>query len=412
MLDPEVIKIAQDMLDAEYAARSQRFASAVERTQSELAIKGLGRSGALLKAVADLCAHEVEDRAQRAWEILRTTLEETRVRFSADLAAELKKAFDNLFARYCVSDPEGTLNTARMAGGGNIDAVTFGSFHSREMGARQGVWAKIDLFVSSLRQQDETDGASRTNVFLSHAAADAPIGRLLKNEIQARLPGVTVFCSSDPTDLPPGMKWSPEIQHALENSGMLLLVASRRGLQRPWVWFECGTVWFRKRKIVPLCLGDTRKGTLPTPLSELQAVNADDVEDLAAAFELIASESGVTLVNSKNLQELAEKLKTLDAKASTESVAGSGWLGAPWDGKFLAYDGPYQLLQQIEDEPFVSSMQTALNEAGYHVVMVGRQPASSREQGFRIVYLTDKKSWRQRIVKGDVMLLARPETEH
>jgi hypothetical protein len=41
----------------------------------------------------------------------------------------------------------------------------------------------------------------------------------------------------------------------------------------------------------------------------------------------------------------------LDAKASSESVADSGWLGAPWDGKFLAYEGPYQLLKQIEDEP-------------------------------------------------------------
>ena len=104
-------------------------------------------------------------------------------------------------------------------------------------------------------------------------------------------------------------------------------------------------------------------------------------------------------------------MKTLDAKASSESFADSGWLGAAWDGKFLAYDGPYQSLKQIEDEPFVDSMRTALNAAGYRVVMVGRQLASSREQGFRVVYLTDRKSWRQRIVRGDVMLLARPETD-
>jgi hypothetical protein len=43
--------------------------------------------------------------------------------------------------------------------------------------------------------------------------------------------------------------------------------------------------------------------------------------------------------------------------------------------------------------------------------MVGHQLASSRGQGFRIVYLSDRKSWRQRIVKGDVMLLAQPETD-
>lgn len=69
------------------------------------------------------------------------------------------------------------------------------------------------------------------------------------------------------------------------------------------------------------------------------------------------------------------------------------------------------MLRQIEDEPFVNSMQTALNAAGYRVVMVTHQQlASSRERGFRVVYLTDRKSWRQRIVQGDVMLLALPET--
>ncbi len=299
MLDREVINIARAMLDGERAARFQRFADTVERTKSELAIRGLGRSGALLEAVADLCAREVENSAERAWEILRTTLVETRVPFSADLAEELKRAFDNFFWGDCRAEPEGTLNSTRMTAGGNIDAATFDSFHSRATGARQGVWAKIDLFVRSLRQNDETDKASQTVVFLSHAAADGPIGMLLKGEIQGRLPGITVFCSSDPTDLPPGTKWSPEIQRALEGSGMLLLIASRRGLQRPWVWFECGTIWFRKRKIIPLCLGEVRKSALPTPLSELQAVNADDPVDLVTVLEQIANESGVTLADSK-----------------------------------------------------------------------------------------------------------------
>ena len=69
------------------------------------------------------------------------------------------------------------------------------------------------------------------------------------------------------------------------------------------------------------------------------------------------------------------------------------------------------MLRQIEDEPFVNSMQTALNAAVYLVVMVTHhQLTSSRERGFRVVYLTDRKSWRQRIVQGDVMLLAVPET--
>jgi hypothetical protein len=187
-----------------------------------------------------------------------------------------------------------------MTAGGNIDAATFDSFHSRAIGARQGVYAKIDLFVRALRQHDETDKASQTVVFLSHAAADAPIGMLLKGEIQGRLPGITVFCSSDPTDLPLGrngrLKFS-RLSKALECYFLFFSpeITEAMGFVRVW------TIWFRKRKIIPLCLGEVRKGALPTPLSELQGVNADDAADLVTVLELIASESGVTLADAKNL---------------------------------------------------------------------------------------------------------------
>lgn len=117
-------------------------------------------------------------------------------------------------------------------------------------------------------------------VFLSHAASDEHIALVLKAEIERRLTGVKVFCSSDPTDLPPGSKWSPKIQRALQDSAMLIFVASRRGLQRPWVWFECGTFWFTDKEIMPLCLGDIRKNALHAPLSELQAINGDEPNDL------------------------------------------------------------------------------------------------------------------------------------
>jgi hypothetical protein len=281
-----------------------------------------------LKAAAEVCAHEVEDSAERAWEILRSTLVEAHVRLSPGLSGDLKGAFDDFYWRYC-GNPEAILNSTRLVAGGSIDAAALESFQSRNAGARQVIWAKIDLFVRSLKQPNEMDKAAKTLVFISHAAADGSIGLLLKDEIKSRLPGLTVFCSSDPSDLPPGTKWSLEIQRALENSGLLLLVATRRGLQRQWVWFECGTFWFLQRGIIPLCLGDIRKGSLPAPLSELQAANADDPADLLTILALIARESGITLSDSKNLGELAKKLATLDAKASSESLADSGWLGAP-----------------------------------------------------------------------------------
>lgn len=151
MLDPEVHRIALDIVLGEYAARSQRFVSALERVKSELAIKGLGSSGAMLEAVADLCADEVEESAERAWEILRDTVAQANLRTSADLAGDLKQVFDDFFFR-CCDGPEGILNSTRMTAGGRIDAAAFDGFQRRKAGTRQVVGAKIDLFVRSLKQ--------------------------------------------------------------------------------------------------------------------------------------------------------------------------------------------------------------------------------------------------------------------
>ncbi len=45
-----------------------------------------------------------------------------------------------------------------------------------------------------------------------------------------------------------------------------------------------------------------------------------------------------------------------------------------------------------------------------HTLYVRRGVVPGGRVRFRVVYLTDRKSWRQKIGQGEVMLLARPET--
>jgi TIR domain len=245
-------------------------------------------------------------------------------------------------------------------------------------------------------------------LFLSHAASDEHIALLLKAEIEGRLRGVKVFCSGDPTDLPPGDKWSPTIQLALEDATMLIFVTSERSLQRPWVWFECGTFWFTKKKIMPLCLGAVRKNALPPPLSELQAINGDESSDLKTALDVVAAATGISLSDDSNLHDLAEKLKQLDNKAAAVLSIASGWRGVIWNGKFLAYDGPYENLDSKEDRPFESSMQDVLKAGGYIVALYDKR--HFREVGDKVhfVWLTDKTSWKCRIARGADYLVASP----
>ncbi len=255
---------------------------------------------------------------------------------------------------------------------------------------------------------DSSRRARSAKVFLSHAASDEHIALVLKADIERRLPNVVVFCSSDPTDLPPGTKWSPGIQQALQESAILVLVASGRGLQRPWVWFECGTFWFSKRMIMPICLGDTRKNALPPPLSELQAINGDEPNGLKSAFDQIASATGAALSDSSDIEKLSEKLRDLDREAGVVWRAASGWLGAEWNGKFLAYEGPHENLKLIEDAVFKASMQQALQAAGYNVTLYDQNHFHTISENGHFVHLTDRKSWRSRIAQGAAYLVATP----
>jgi len=259
-----------------------------------------------------------------------------------------------------------------------------------------------------LRANLDTSHGRSAKVFLSHAASDEHIALVLKAEIERRLPDVGVFCSSDPTDLPPGTKWSLGIQQALQESAMLILVASGRGLQRPWVWFECGTFWFSKRMIMPICLGDVRKNALPPPLSELQAINGDEPNGLNSALDQIAAATGATVSDASHLDKLSERLKALDHEADATSKASSAWRGAEWKGRFLAYDGPCEGLKLNEDAFFNPSMQHALEAAGYRVALYAQNNFNIINESVRLVYLTDRKSWRSRIAQGGAWLVAEP----
>src|SRR5271169_653405 len=104
MFDPEAIKIARKTMDAERFALSARFQDKVGRARGDAAMRGLAQSSVLIKLVADVCAEEIETRANRVWEVLNRALVTTGVGPSADLASELKIVFNEFFSVYC-EDP-------------------------------------------------------------------------------------------------------------------------------------------------------------------------------------------------------------------------------------------------------------------------------------------------------------------
>jgi hypothetical protein len=174
--------------------------------------------------------------------------------------------------------------------------------------------------------QDELDKSTRRDspvmgpnsaanlVFLSHAAKDQDIAICLKKIIEQAIPGSDVFVSSDTEDLRPGDEWVKRIRENLREAKMLLLLASERGLARPWVWYETGSAWSREIRMIPCCLGKVRKNQLSAPFSSYQALNADETGD----FRSLLTEIGRELKLAVQLPEIAplvSQLQSLDRTA-------------------------------------------------------------------------------------------------
>jgi DNA-binding transcriptional ArsR family regulator len=151
-------------------------------------------------------------------------------------------------------------------------------------------------------------------VFLSHAAVDEEIAKHLKEVLQACFPRVDVFVSSDPEDLPPGDPWVQTILGNLAVSRVVLVLATDRGMSRKWVWFETGAGWSRNLRIIPCCLGRTRKGRLAAPFSSYQALNIDEEGDLRILIDTLSKQFDAA-AQLPDFRSVASNLTRLDVRA-------------------------------------------------------------------------------------------------
>jgi hypothetical protein len=156
-------------------------------------------------------------------------------------------------------------------------------------------------------------------VFLSHAAKDQEIAIVLKRVIEQAIPNCNVFVSSDTEDLRPGDEWVTTIRTNLRDARLLLLLASERSLNRPWVWYETGSAWSREIRTIPCCLGAVRKNDLSAPFSSYQALNADEAEDFKDLLAEIGRELNLS-VQFPQFDAIQTELQALDQKAHAGDI--------------------------------------------------------------------------------------------
>ena len=114
-------------------------------------------------------------------------------------------------------------------------------------------------------------------VFISHISEEAPIAQVLKKWIESSFAGRTeVFVGSDKDDIPAGSRWLEVIDSAVGSASVLIVLCSPSSLSRPWINFETGGAWLKRIPIIPVCHSGQKKGSLPSPISMLQALEMDD----------------------------------------------------------------------------------------------------------------------------------------
>jgi hypothetical protein len=152
------------------------------------------------------------------------------------------------------------------------------------------------------------------SVFVSHAAVDEEIATCLKKYVEAAFPGRQVFVSSDPEDLSLGDDWVVKILRALETAKFVLVLATKRGLSRKWVWFEAGRTWFSGLTMLPCCIGSVRKSGLPSPFSGRMGANLDESHDVRLLFDCLSKSFGASAV-ALDFDEMARTMARLDVRA-------------------------------------------------------------------------------------------------
>ncbi len=157
-------------------------------------------------------------------------------------------------------------------------------------------------------------------IFLTHIDEEAGLAAVLKRWIEDTFPDkCEVFVSSDTDDIVLGDKWLNEVDQALNDAALFLVLCSPRSVRRPWVNFETGCGWIKRVPIIPICHSDQAKGQLPSPLSAFQGIEtsqSDFAKELLTAIAKRCSNGKVPPIDYGRMMKEVRDAEQADVAAS------------------------------------------------------------------------------------------------
>lgn len=155
-------------------------------------------------------------------------------------------------------------------------------------------------------------------LFISHVHEDELIAKRIKNWLDEKLAkSINIFVSSDKSDsLKGGSDWWDEIRLMLSQAKCIIVLITKRSLNRNWIYFEIGGGYFQKKKLLPLLI-NVNKTDIKSPLNQITYLEVDKEEDfkILCADILEIYERQANLFDQQIIKEiLNEDRKSLNNK--------------------------------------------------------------------------------------------------
>ena len=145
--------------------------------------------------------------------------------------------------------------------------------------------------------------APRTDIFISHAHADADLARQLTDLLESSLglPAGRITCTSDEEHaLAFGEQLKRQLETRLQSAAVLLLLSTRNSKDKPWVEWECGYAEGHGISLHVLIPGTIDRETIEEPYRDRIAVTLSNgnqvltfIEQLRRQFPSPASSAPV-----------------------------------------------------------------------------------------------------------------------
>jgi hypothetical protein len=137
-------------------------------------------------------------------------------------------------------------------------------------------------------------------VFISHSLQDTDIADYLTRELKAS--GVQVWYDKP---IKPGSEWVKEIEEALEQAEIFVVLLSPNFLASPWANFELGVALSRaegsrKVRVIPILTRGIDLDQLPRRLRQLQAIEMEGIGIAEASRQVARIATEATKDNSEN----------------------------------------------------------------------------------------------------------------